>query len=93
MITKTVLKIPVEKKCENPVTVPCTISSYIIVNFSILVMKLLLDYFHYKVNKKERKKKERETCVPCGLIATCTQTMRDIQPNSMFGCFRKPSVS
>ena len=62
--------------------------------FSILVMKLLFDYFHYKVNKKERKKKkEREMCVPCGLIATCTQTMRDIQSNSMFGCFRIPSVS
>lgn len=38
--------------------------------------EIILDYFHYKLNKK--KKRERETCVPCGLIATCTQTMHDI---------------
>lgn len=38
--------------------------------------EIILDYFHYKLNKK--KKRERETCVPCGLIATCTQTMHNI---------------
>lgn len=53
--------------------------------------EILFDYFHYKSNKK--KKREQEMRVPCGLIATCTQTTRDIQPNLMFGYFRKSSVS
>lgn len=34
----------------------------------------------FAVIEIKQKKRERETCVPCGLIATCTQTMRDIQP-------------